>query len=298
VLTALDPSALELPEGVSADSHGDLYVTLAGTGVVLRIGPNGSKTEAAHLTLPPPLGASYIAGIAHDSADAMYLATVSADSAQLASGIYRVPAGGGQPKLFASDPRLSFPNGLTWDDSGHLFVSDNRAGAIFMADATGTLTLWLEHTLLHGDRTLCGRAGATDAGANGVAFARGAIYVANSDHGSIVRIPIQPDGSAGSPETWLAPDCARASLDGIVVVDDVIYAADYSHNAILAVDAERRASVYASSEAFDNPASLVLWEGRGVRELAITNFALDHALAGVTGRPALLTVSLPFGRAR
>src|SRR6185503_21293105 len=98
--------------------------------------------------------------------DAMYLATVSTDAAVLTSGVYRVPAGGGEPELFASDPGLSFPNGITWDDAGHLFVSDNRAGAIFTADPSGALTLWLDHELLHGDRTRCEMERMRDSGAN------------------------------------------------------------------------------------------------------------------------------------
>jgi hypothetical protein len=51
-------------------------------------------------------------------------------------------------------------------------------------------------------------------GANGLAFWRGDLYVANTDRGRIVRIPIDVDGSAGVPATFVE-DAAIAFADGI-----------------------------------------------------------------------------------
>ena len=39
-----------------------------------------------------------------------------------------------------------------------------------------------------------------DFGANGIAYRRGAVYVTSYGQGTIVRIPIRADGSAGSAE--------------------------------------------------------------------------------------------------
>src|SRR5260370_6151137 len=66
-------------------------------------------------------------------------------------------------------------------------------------------------------------------GANGIAFNRqGDMLVANTDIGDIVRIPMNPDGTAGSASVFSGPDCNLWGADGVAMdtADNLYVAAD------------------------------------------------------------------------
>jgi sugar lactone lactonase YvrE len=110
-------------------------------------------------------------------------------------GIWRVGQDGwaelAVPMSFEDAP---VPNALAFDRHGNLYVTETFLGGIWKVPPDGEPTLWLQSELLLPP----GGPGA-GFGANGIAYRHRALYVANSDQGTVVRIPIRIDGSPGEP---------------------------------------------------------------------------------------------------
>ena len=296
-IAQLDASKGELPEGLAVDPAGDsAFVGLAPTGQILAIRlTDGKVTPFGSIPALTP-GTRYLLGMAFDKAGSLY-AGVASSSPDYQPGIFRMPAAGGPAKLFASDPGLVFPNGLVFDDSGSLFVTDSLSGVIFKIDTNGAVTKWASDPLLVGDtKAACANGAMFPIGANGIAIFEGAAYVVNTDHGSLLKIAIKGDGSAGAISTLVAPDCATlGGADGLSVdADGSLLVAANGINAITRVTPEGKATVLVSNGKLDFPASTWITAGKGGKTLLVTNAALKSAQTpGATPRPGLL--SLPLG---
>src|SRR5437867_499836 len=84
-VVAFDPVAGQFPEGVAADIRGNVYVSLvAPVDDILRVGPDGSTSTVAHLSVPGfgPLG------LAAAGSGALYAAVSTFDAGT--RGVYRV----------------------------------------------------------------------------------------------------------------------------------------------------------------------------------------------------------------
>ncbi len=291
-VVVFDPAAFELPEGLAIDG-GDALVGFAFTGAIERIAlADGGRTVVA-TTPPPPPNTSFVTGITTDGEGQIYAAVVSF-TAELAAGIYRAPAEGGDAVLWASDPAMVFPNGFAWSAADTLLVTDSVYGGVFEIDADGLATPWLQLAALEGDASNCGGTSDIAVGANGIARDGDALWVVGGDQGVVVRVPIEADGSAGVPETVAGPDCELAGLDGIVLDDDgSVIAAVNRSNRIVRVTADGDVAVLAEGPPLDFPASVAITDDGGERALVVTGFALGEFLAGGAPAPALLRAALP-----
>src|SRR3984957_14425440 len=140
MVAAFDPAAGELPEGV-ATKDGFAYVGFAPVGEIARVDlRTGSRAHFAKLPKPVP-GKGFMTGLAFGPDGLLYAALVSFDPT-VQQGIYRVGSTGGDATLFAKDPKMVFPNGLSFDATGKLFVTDSAAGAIFEIARTGAVSPW------------------------------------------------------------------------------------------------------------------------------------------------------------
>jgi sugar lactone lactonase YvrE len=141
----------------------------------------------------------------------------------------------------------------------------------------------------------CANSAGFPIGANGIAIFGGAVFVANTDHGSMLKIPMNSDGSAGQVETFVASDCATlGGADGLVV-DSAgrLFVAANAINAVTEVSPAGEARVLIQSPEFDFPTSLALVEGNQRATLFITNAALQTAQTpDASPRPGLLSFSL------
>lgn len=287
-----DPAAFELPEGLIIDG-GDAIVGFAFTGAIERVAlADGARTPLAVTPTPPP-NTSFLTGLGLDG-DGVIHAAVASFTADLAPGIYRAPADGGDAELWASDPAMVFPNGLAWADDGALYVTDSAYGGVFVVDAAGIVAPWVQDPLLAGDPTNCGAMGTISVGANGLVWTDGALIVSGNDMGVVLRIPIAEDGTAGTPETIAGPDCALAGIDGIALDDDgSVVAAINRSNRLVRIDDAGAIEVLAEGPPLDFPAT-VAFSGEGEdRSLVVTNFALAEFSAMGTPAPALLKATWP-----
>jgi sugar lactone lactonase YvrE len=272
----------QLPEGVAVDRHGNVYVGFAPTGELLKLTPAGTQSIVATL----PVGGGFTAGLAVDGRGNVYAALASFDPAT--HGVWRVRPDGSSARLAALPP-TTLPNALAFDRRGKLFVSDSLGGAIWRIPPGGDAELWAQDELLLGRVDL-------PIGANGLAFRRDDLYVANTAFGRIVRIPIEEDGSAGDPETFVQDERLFA-VDGIAFdVAGRLYAVTGPLDTLVRVSRDGEISTLATeADGLDFPASLAFGtRGAARKHLFITNFALfttenpDPALlkirVGVPGR--------------
>ena len=192
-----NPAALETPESIAIDRAGNFYISLALTGEIRRIAPDGTQSTLALLPIGPPLtfcGPFFnaITGITLDRREtALYVSVVSCDLAS--RGVWKVPLDGSAPELLATLPLESIPNGIAWR-RGQVYVADSALGLIWrVPEEGGTAEVWLQDPLLLG-----GFSGPMPLpGANGLQIFRNELYTSNSTTGTILAIPFEPHDAAG-----------------------------------------------------------------------------------------------------
>lgn len=192
---------------VSVTTWGDEEGTIANTGQLWRVRPDGSASEfGPQMDLSP---SGMLMGVAVDEQGRVYVALNNFGSEygmaeDPPSGVLRVTPGTALRVLTLPDD--SNPNGLA-ECAGTLFVADSL-GSIWTASTTGahaTAEPWFTSPLLEPGSYL---------GANGIACRKGSVYVTSYDQGLIVRIPIERTGVAGAA-TVVADHPSLIGADGI-----------------------------------------------------------------------------------
>jgi len=317
------------PRGVAVDKVGNVYVN-AGEMVggleymkVWKFTPDGER-------LPGPyadMGQGTIGGLMVSANGGLYVA-MAAGSAR---GIWRVDRKGHKELLPGSD-QIFFANGLAFDDVGTLYITESVSiasmgpppvwgmGGLWRIPRGGQAELCLRDPLLTGNGVL---KQPTPMGANGIAYYHGNLFITNSEKGTVVRIPVWPDGSVGVPEDWTTlaevPESPLAGAplpvagDGIALgVDENLYVAVVTRAAVVRVSLLDRSQETVAAfripdtlplyAPFDFPASLFFGTGKGERtNLFVTNLGMGRVMvpqipswqgpglvkidAGVPGRP-------------
>ena len=200
--------------GLSAGSHtasvravdkvGNVYVSIGGMsgprGEIYKYTPSGEKSVLIDFGTPG------VVGLAVDATGNVYVTRMMPPH----NGVYRVDPQGNAVRLPGTE-KIVFPNALAFDSEGNLFVTETfsfdpplRAypgltmpyglGGIWRIPKNGSAELWLRHELLSGTG-LFSWLFPFPVGANGIAFYHGALYVANTEQGLIVRVPVSPGGA-------------------------------------------------------------------------------------------------------
>lgn len=207
VVIDYDLAAGEQPEGVAVDKRGDVFVSISPLGQIRKIGRDGSESTLA--TLVPPGSGFGPLGLAVDAPGNVYAAVATFNPAT--SGVYRIARDGTFERLPGTGA-IVFPNGVTLDKRGNVYATDTLLGGVWRIPAGGgPAELWFQSQLLLGDGS--GGIG-VPIGANGIAYRQNEIVVGNSEGARLLRIPINPDGSAGSA-TVLAQSPALNFADGL-----------------------------------------------------------------------------------
>jgi glucose/arabinose dehydrogenase len=206
-----DVDAGQKPENIAMAPNGDAYVTFAAGRQIAEISRTGAVRILATLPAPadgggqtPALGFPLTTGIvrAHDGTLYFLYATGTADL----TGVWRLTPGE-RPRRIAALPANGLPNGLALDaGTGTLYVTDSVLGTIWSVPTNGgTPTAWSTATELASTGFL---------GTNGLKIHNGAIWTTNLDKGTVLRIPILPDGSAGP---------VRTEATGLTGIDDFAF---------------------------------------------------------------------------
>jgi sugar lactone lactonase YvrE len=171
------------PEGITADSGGTLYA--AGlSGNICVVDASGQVTRVITVAAGHALlGELFVGGqiyVADNNGD---FSGARVTRVNVATGVATVVASG-----FANT------NAFERDGNGTLYVSDSFAGAVYTVNpTTGATALWIQDEALRSH-------GFPGFGANGLAFdaSRSNLYVANTGDDRIFRIPVNPNGTAGT----------------------------------------------------------------------------------------------------
>jgi len=212
----------EHPEGITFDGDGNLYfgnrISVSGgyDSELRKISPDG-KHDTVIATFAWSPGSALLGLVADRDGNVWAAVHAGADH-----GVWRVPANGKRKEKIRGSEQVNFPNGLTFDAEGNLYVTDSGpvvdpvGGAIWrLARGAKKLELWTDDEAL---APLSNNPfGFPLPGANGIAFvAPDSLYVANTEKGQLFRIPIGSDGSAGKAEAVTA-FFAVPTVDGIAV---------------------------------------------------------------------------------
>jgi sugar lactone lactonase YvrE len=289
VVTSFEPG--HILESIAFDQSGSLYLSLPIQGEVRKILPNGEQTTLA--TLPHGQDGFFggllgiLGALALDQQGNVYIAQNSTDVT--VKGIWRIAADGTKERLVAL-PKDSLPNGITLDGDDNIFVADSTLGIVWrIPRGTHEAEVWIQDVLVSPT------SGTGFPGANGIKFYQGDLYVANSDTGNILRIPVQPDGTAGTPLVYAT---GVPTDDFAFDVLGNLYATTHPFNTVVRIGRDGQQEVLATvDQGIIGPSSAAF----GTREGDRTNLYVvtDGGLFGSvinpnspTGRPSVVKLDI------
>jgi hypothetical protein len=187
------PAGSHGPEGITADKAGNIYVTPfdpsgAAPGHVVVFDSNGNFVR--NVSIAGASGA--LLGLDFHPKNGKLLVLDFG-----AGNVLTVNPNNGRSQVFSAIPGAGGAgiNALTFDRTGNVYVSASFQGTIWKIPPNGgTATNWVTSSLLT-------TTGVPPFGANGVGFNKAfdILYVANTGNDTIVQIPVNPDGTAGTP---------------------------------------------------------------------------------------------------
>jgi sugar lactone lactonase YvrE len=266
-LVTFDRAAGQTPESVAIAPDGTAYVSLAFASQIRRISPNGSQ---ATVTMPTAGGITVGVAIdAHHDND-LDVAVRSADPS--AAGIWRVPRVDFDHAIrIAALPAVSFPNGVTFDADGNLYIADSDLGRIWrLARGASQASVWAQGPLL--SPTGESFQGFLLPGANGLKIRSETLYVSNTSTQNIVAIPIRRDDRAGS----MAVRFSGVQIDDFAfAADGNLYATENPRSRLVRITPCGVVSTIATAtDGLDNPSDVAFDPRPGHRrDLLVTNSA-------------------------
>jgi hypothetical protein len=231
VLIHYDLGAGRQPEAIVAEPGGAVDIGLGPAAQVERLTPDGRRRVIAQLPRPsdggvdtPVLGFSMTTGLVRTADGTLYIGYAAGHDDL--TGIWRVRPGG-RPVRIAALPATSFPNGMDLDErTGRLYFSDSTRSTIWSLSLHGgDLVPWLTGPELD--------LGPDNLGVNGLKIHNGAVWVTNSQHGALLRIPITRKGRPGRVETRVS---GISGLDDFTFTgrgDTVISAVNIANKVVL-----------------------------------------------------------------
>ena len=289
LVASFNPALGQLPESVTVDAAGNFYLSMANT--VQKLTPDGQLALFAQLPIP---SGAFATGVKFGPDGDLYAGSGGFDPAQDAANVFRISASGAVTTLAHLNPN-TFPNDLAFDAAGNVYVTEPFLGKIVKITPQGVASDWADGPLLAGD-PLNPALIVHNFGADGIAFDKGKrnLYVGNLDAGSIVRIPLKANGSAGTPKLWVADPRLKA-CDGIAFdKEGNLYVAVNGQNQLLKINKHRAISTIATGAPLDAPSSLVFGaKGENMTNLYISSFAINRALGTQPGTPQPNLLKLP-----
>lgn len=227
IVAHFDLSAGQSPEDIALEPDGAADISMAKASSAVRVTLDGHTQLLGQLPRTggcPYLGFPVSAGIARAQDGAVYLANCTGNAD---TGIWRLRRGA-QPTQIAQLPASSFPNDMALDEhSGNLYLADSLLGVVWTVPTIGgTPKIWAAGPAL---------ARTSLFGPNGIDVHDHAVWVGNTDQGTILRIPINRDGSAGPIHTAVAG--LTGAIDNFTVFgrDDTIIAAQALSNQVILI---------------------------------------------------------------
>jgi sugar lactone lactonase YvrE len=286
VVALFDPSQLETPESIALDMAGNIYLSMALTGEIRKIAPDGAQTTHAVLPIGPPLTpcGTFIGiqgALALDPHDNIYVTVASCIPED--RGIWKV-APDGSSQLLAGLPPLALPNGVVYH-AGQVYAADAELGLVWRApaDGSGPAAIWADDPLLKPS------VGHVFPGPNGLQIFHDEIYVSNSDQGDILAIKLDEDGSAGPVRVHATGQgCDDFAFD---VLGNLYCTTDPFGTLVRVAPDGSMEVMLTTADGLDGPTSAAFGRTNGDnQELYVANAAFPFF--SVTHRPSLLKVHI------
>ena len=286
VVVDYDSSRGEHPEGVAVDKRGDVFVSVTPLGQIRKYRPDG--TEILRVQLVPPGSGLGLAGLAVDAPGNLYVGAITLTPAT--QGVYKVARDGSFARLPGTGA-IAFPNGVTLDKRGNIYVTDTARGAVWRIPADGAAAaVWYESSLLQGTGAFNF---GVPLGANGIAYRQNEIVVGNTERARLVKIAIETDGSAGAV-SLLAETPQLLGVDGVAFdVHGNLWAAVIAQSTVVRVSPSGAITTVASAADGLDWASSIAFGKKG--DLWAVNYAIGppggpgpallRLHAGVQGQP-------------
>ena len=266
-------------ESIAVGQDGRLFVSTGFDGGISIVGVDGTVTPHARVDVGP---GGLMMCLAFDAAGVLH-ATVNSRNDDL-RGVWRFAANGRGLRI-AALPSGAVPNGIAIDPQDDIYVADSFGGVIWKVPSSGGApTAWLRHAWLT-PRPLVGRY----PGANGLQYAHGAVYVAVSDRGLLLRIPVAPDGSAGTPEILSS---GLPADDFAVAPDGTLFVTTHPFDTVVRITPDgRRVVVAGAAQGFVGPTAAAFAKDGGL--IVVTDGGLYRPLPGVPPVAAVLRLDVP-----
>ena len=290
-LVSLNPALGQLPESITSDAAGNLYISI-GTSIG-KVTPAGVLSTFADLPVP---GGSFTTGLKFGPDGYLYAATAGFTPDPAVAFVWRISPNGSQVEEYAELDPNGFPNDLAFDDDGNLYVTDPFLAQIWKIDEDGGADVWLNHPLLAANFDNPYLV-ISPFGVDGIAFDKKKenLYVGNLDYGRILKIPVDCDGEAGGISVFYENLALIGGVDGIAFDNkETLYLAVHGQDRIVTIDKQRKAATLAQGGPLQQPSSLVFGTTNAAKNtLYIANFSI-LALFGVKpGPPIPAVLTLP-----
>lgn len=301
-VASFDPIKFQLPESITMDSYGNIYLSMSPLREVWKLNPDGSfKEVVASFAIED--GLLGISGLKFDRQGNLYVAVSSALPDM--NGVWKIRSNGKKERIPGMD-NIGVANDLAVLPNGTLYITDAMLGAVWRYNPGEEAEMWKQDEALEGT----GAFGVGfPIGANGIVVTQdrkspsgqkqiGGVIVANSEKGQLVYIPILPNKSAGEPTIMIADPEVLFGLDGITMDEQgSIYGAVNFANKIVRIRGNgSKISELATGTPLDFPTSLTFGSGRDRHTLFTTNFGAIHFLSDppMPGDASPAVISLSF----
>jgi sugar lactone lactonase YvrE len=273
-------------EGLAISPKNEVYAAAQIERIIYRITPAGEASAFANFGFNE--GDIFLVGLAVARDNSVWAAVMGCGRTDL-NGVWHVDSSG-QPTLAFPMPVTtgqcggSIPNALAWDDKGNFYVTESAQGEVWRLGSNGA-ELWVRDDLLKARP-----ASLNQVGADGIAYRRNSLWVSNLDTGTMIEIPIQRDGSAGSPRLFAQglghPDGHQFDVQGNLWVTNYGYedwdALDGSTRNVLRVSPDGKVEIAITAAQLSGstgstlaPASPVFGFGRESSTLYLGGFLLN-----------------------
>jgi sugar lactone lactonase YvrE len=229
-------------------------VSLARASTAVNVTQDGHATplgQAPRSGDCPTLGIPFGAGIARAPSGAVYLVSCTGNAD---TGVWRLH-GSAPATQIARLPQSAVPHGMALDErDGDLYVADSSLGVVWRIPSGGGRALvWASGPALQRLSLF---------GANGVVVHDDAVWVSNTDQGTIIEIPIRGDGTAGPMRTVAGGFAGNIGSFTVFGRDDTIVAAlTRSNQVVLIAPGEQPRVLLTAADGLSNPTVVALRRG-------------------------------------
>ena len=241
----------QTPEDFALAPGGAVDVAFAYADEVARVTRDGNTQILGQLPKTgncPVINAPVSLGIADARNGTVYAAdcTGNADT-----GVWRLRPGS-TPVQVAQLPAGAFPHKMMLDDqTGELYITDSLLGVVWRVPAAGgTPVIWARGPALQRESLF---------GANGITLRRHAVWVSNTDQGTVVKIPIRANASAGPIRTVVSG--LAGEMDGFAVLgrdDSILAALNPSSRVVLIRPGSQPQVVLTAADGLSNPTDVAV----------------------------------------